>query len=160
MFSILLYSLLAAADPIRASSDSIEIRAPILGSRVVPTFWDAQAFPGETTLRLNGTVQEMRRQLLEINPLYDTDFPPTHEVRKRTSFGNAQLECRRDDWGQVEAKGYFEGIDYLHRHGGVPHMGPGPGACSRVSCSWKTGIWMCNDASYTLELDWSIDLLT
>lgn len=156
MLSILLYSLLAVARaaPSLANADGIDTRGvPIPGARVVPLFLDTQAFPDGPTLTLNGTIQEMRRQLLEINPNYDTDFNHTTTVEKRTNFFGAQLQCGELRWGAVKNKGYEEGVRYLRRLRGIPHMGPGPGACSRVSCSWSTGMWMCNDVSCTPAYD-------
>lgn len=34
---------------------------------------------------------------------------------------------------------------YLRGYPGMPELGPGPGACSRVSCSDKAAIYWCND---------------
>lgn len=156
MLPILLYSLLAVARaaPSQANVDIVP-RAPIPGGTVVPLFWDVQAFPDGPTLTLNGTIQEMHKRLLEINPNYDTDFNHTavaargldFGLEKRTDFNGCQLECSLAKWGEPKIKGYDEGLEYLYDHLGVPHMGPGPGACSRVSCSYGTGMWMCNDVS-------------
>ncbi|POR37794.1 Uncharacterized protein TPAR_01987 [Tolypocladium paradoxum] len=149
MLPILLCSLAAVvgAAPGRADMHGV----PMPGAIEAPLFWDVQAFPDGPTLTLNGTIQEMRRQLLEINPSYDTDFnhhaaAAAAAVEKRTDFSGAKVLCGSEKWGVLTVRGYSEGIDYLRNHGGVPHMPAGPSACSRVSCSYNTGIWWCNDA--------------
>ncbi|KAI0391577.1 hypothetical protein F5Y17DRAFT_439955 [Xylariaceae sp. FL0594] len=38
-----------------------------------------------------------------------------------------------------------QGISYLRHIQGDCTIGPGPGNCSRVSCSYDSGIWFCND---------------
>ncbi|KAK4225092.1 hypothetical protein QBC38DRAFT_422012 [Podospora fimiseda] len=38
-----------------------------------------------------------------------------------------------------------DGIRYLHGVGGRPTQGPGPARCMRVSCSWDSAIYWCND---------------
>ncbi|KAI1369555.1 hypothetical protein F5Y08DRAFT_334479 [Xylaria arbuscula] len=38
-----------------------------------------------------------------------------------------------------------QGISYLRKIHGDCVNGPGPGNCSRVSCSYRSGIWFCND---------------
>ncbi|KAK3350454.1 hypothetical protein B0H65DRAFT_439497 [Neurospora tetraspora] len=47
-----------------------------------------------------------------------------------------------------------EGIDYLRKTpNGKPALGPGAGNCDRVSCSWNSAIFWCNEGSETKELD-------
>jgi hypothetical protein len=38
-------------------------------------------------------------------------------------------------------------VRYLRRVQGRPRNGPRPGNCGRVSCSYKSAIWWCNDVS-------------
>ncbi|PHH79465.1 hypothetical protein CDD80_4692 [Ophiocordyceps camponoti-rufipedis] len=45
-----------------------------------------------------------------------------------------------------------EGIAYLASLGGPPFLPKGPGSCSRVSCSWNSAIWVCNDNHDTLVI--------
>jgi hypothetical protein len=39
------------------------------------------------------------------------------------------------------------GIRYLRGLNGNPTNGAGPGNCGRVSCSYDSAIWWCNDVS-------------
>ncbi|POR34788.1 Uncharacterized protein TPAR_05004 [Tolypocladium paradoxum] len=124
---------------------------------MAPIYWDIQAFPDGPIITLNGTIHEMRRQLLEINPNYDTDFNrttvATRDLERRTDFSGAKYFCGMDTFGELNYGAYLEGIQYLRNHLGVPHMLPGPKVCGRVSCSYGTGIIMCNDTPDDKYLD-------
>ncbi|KAL0929823.1 uncharacterized protein CTRU02_215253 [Colletotrichum truncatum] len=37
--------------------------------------WEVPAFPSGPALVLNGSIEQVYQQLLEVNPNYDTDFP-------------------------------------------------------------------------------------
>ncbi|KAI1819855.1 hypothetical protein F4861DRAFT_543510 [Xylaria intraflava] len=39
----------------------------------------------------------------------------------------------------------LQGIEYLRKIHGNCTNGPGPANCARVSCSYSSGIWFCND---------------
>ncbi|KAK0655328.1 hypothetical protein B0T16DRAFT_311408, partial [Cercophora newfieldiana] len=52
-----------------------------------------------------------------------------------------------NDSGEAETDLIRAGIRYLRHVNGVPQNGPGPGACGRVSCSWKSAIQDGSDAS-------------
>ncbi|KAI0871257.1 hypothetical protein GGS24DRAFT_503943 [Hypoxylon argillaceum] len=45
-----------------------------------------------------------------------------------------------------------QGIAYLHKIQGDCTNGPGPGNCSRVSCSYGSGIWFCNDNRHPMSV--------
>lgn len=45
-----------------------------------------------------------------------------------------------------------QGIDYLRKIHGDCTNGPGPGNCSRVSCSYQSGIWFCNDNPHPISV--------
>ncbi|KND88423.1 hypothetical protein TOPH_06944, partial [Tolypocladium ophioglossoides CBS 100239] len=61
---------------------------------------------------------------------------------------DAEYFCSESTWGQPTQRGYDDALTYLRSIGGHPHMTPGPSACSRVSCSYNTGVWMCNDTPH------------
>ncbi|KAB8203958.1 hypothetical protein BDV34DRAFT_226891 [Aspergillus parasiticus] len=90
--------------------------------------WEVETTPGGPRVILNGTVQQVHEQLLEINPNYDDDF----------------ATARR---GDIEA-----GIKHLGGVSGQPSNGPGPGNCGLLSCSWGAAIWWCNDNTFTKVL--------
>ncbi|PSR82213.1 hypothetical protein BD289DRAFT_371632, partial [Coniella lustricola] len=47
----------------------------------------------------------------------------------------------------------YQGIAYLNGIPGFPSNGPGPGTCGRVSCSYSSAIYWCNDNKETKVLD-------
>jgi len=50
-------------------------------------------------------------------------------------------------WATASLQRIKEGIDYLRGVPGKPVLGPGPGTCKRVSCSYNSAIYWCNDVS-------------
>ncbi|ODA79175.1 hypothetical protein RJ55_04767 [Drechmeria coniospora] len=122
------------------------------GTEETPVVWDVQAFPDGPTLTLNGTVQSVHDQLRAINPNYEGDFDD-HPLEKRTDWTGAGILCDRNLFGGTRPKGYAEAIRYLRRLRGRPRMGPGPRKCGRVSCSYLTAIWLCNDTAEEKRLE-------
>ncbi|KAE8135101.1 hypothetical protein BDV38DRAFT_294917 [Aspergillus pseudotamarii] len=110
------FSALAAFFLAGVHAQSVE--APIPGYGVQDFSWEVETTPGGEKVVLNGTIQEVYTELLKINPRYDGDF------------AERRIE---------------EGIRYLHSVPGQPTNGPGPGNCGRVSCSYNSAIWWCND---------------
>jgi hypothetical protein len=55
-------------------------------------------------------------------------------------------------WGWVMADSgrISGGVNYLQGIQANCNIGAGPGACSRVSCSYDSAIYYCNDVSYSL----------
>lgn len=129
-----------------AATASIE--QPLVESPVV---WEVEAFKDGPTLKLVGTIQEVHEQLVAINPNYDTDFnlgavsdKAARDLSKRTDFSHSHTICGNFPGTTVDHLG--QGISYLRGVGGRPSMG-GRGTCGRVSCSYNTAIWWCNDVS-------------
>lgn len=150
-FSILSLLLVAAAQAAPSTSGS-ETGIPDKGIEN-PVQWEVQAFKDGPVLTLSGTVQEMHSQLLEINPNYNADFELDTKLAaradlpvKRTNFNGAHTIC--GNFASTTVDNLDNGINYLRRVGGRPHMNGGPGACGRVSCSYNTAIWWCNDVSH------------
>ncbi|KAK4173093.1 hypothetical protein QBC36DRAFT_336521 [Triangularia setosa] len=44
----------------------------------------------------------------------------------------------------AEISNIKKGADYLYKRDGKARIGPGPDHCDRVSCSWNSGIFLCN----------------
>ncbi|KAI5927879.1 hypothetical protein F4810DRAFT_161286 [Camillea tinctor] len=84
--------------------------------------------------------------------------PPRHEDNMNTpelvSFPGG-LIC-----GSIQGKGYaeidriYEGITYLRNLAAPARINPGPRRCDRVSCSWGSAIWLCNDRTDVLVVSW------
>ncbi|KAL2869088.1 uncharacterized protein BJX67DRAFT_348770 [Aspergillus lucknowensis] len=96
---------------------------------------------------LNGTVEEAYAQQIEANPNNDEDRKnePGEAGTLPGNFGLEAYTLRCSQYYAVEPGPVKEGIKYLRKVGGKPHLGRGPRKCGRVSCSWDTGIFWCND---------------
>ncbi|UNI14018.1 hypothetical protein JDV02_000702 [Purpureocillium takamizusanense] len=134
--------------------------------------WEVEVRPGGETAVLNGTVQEVRAQLLELNPRWESDVG-RHTLDRRIIANYP--DCRKDGafkLGDDVHCGRWKdaGIDWhdtlwhaeVHLWGwpGKPRNGPGPGNCGRVSCENNIGVWWCNDEPHPKELesfDWIAD---
>jgi len=101
-------------------------------------------------------VQQVHEQLLQINPQFEQEFNITKRsasLSTRTStvdsrvgrLGKRQLLC--NIFPTADKETIQDGIDYLRGVPGTATNGPGPGNCGRVSCSWDSAIWWCNDVS-------------
>jgi hypothetical protein len=117
----------------------------ISGYTIETPVWEVEVAPGQTEV-LNGTVQEVYAQALQINPNFQ--LMPASPVRERdlAEKRNTVVKCGTfplADKGRID-----EGIRYLRTLPTAPRMPPGPGACFRVSCSYNAAIYRCNDVSY------------
>ncbi|KAK4182594.1 hypothetical protein QBC35DRAFT_444941 [Podospora australis] len=140
----------------------------IPGYGLVEISWEVQTTSGGPTVVLNGTMEEVHAQLLEINPKYDQEF--AHVQTKRGAVEEAAPKASRNalakrdntlcgNWPSASKSRIQQDINYLRNDvGGRPGNGPGPGNCGRVSCSNNAAIYWCNDNnfSYTLNGWWEI----
>jgi len=97
---------------------------------------------------VNGTVQDVVRYLKEIDPTYELPELPVPELGTRQSrVESRQIRIDCFNWPVAGGNAIQDGINYLRRLSGRPSNGPGPGACGRVSCSYNSAIYWCNDVS-------------
>ncbi|EAU32469.1 predicted protein [Aspergillus terreus NIH2624] len=127
------------------------LEAPIPGYGVEEFTWEVETKPGGPTVALNGTVQDIYARLIEINPTYDRDFaarvPQARSNDDEAPHLQKRFDIKCNNHGSANLKLIKEGIAYLYGVRGKPTIGPGPGKCGRVSCSWSAAIWWCNDVS-------------
>lgn len=96
--------------------------------------------PEGEVLTFNGTVEDVVKQVLEVNPDYNFNATDTGiEARGWPDRRVARTDCNFRDF----ARGYWinEGIKYLRYLNG--RWGLDAGECTRVSCSWNSAIWVC-----------------
>ncbi|KAH0439210.1 hypothetical protein CcaCcLH18_03005 [Colletotrichum camelliae] len=146
---------LAALAAKAATINSTISQAPITGYSVYVPEWEVQAFPGGETQILSGTVEQVLDELRKINPNYDEDFgiknvtesELTDFVGPKADFEGAPTAC--DGLELANTARIREGISHLDGVDGKPHRGAGPASCGRVSCSYNSAIWWCNDLKDT-----------
>ncbi|KAL7908090.1 hypothetical protein GGI35DRAFT_480810 [Trichoderma velutinum] len=151
-----LIALAFSAVGAQVASGSI-LTAPIPGYKVVTLKYEVQAFPGGPKMNMTGTIEEVRSELLKINPNLDKDFnfhleaeTTSADIEKR--FGPDCSVHSAYGWLPADVSPINTGISYLRGVSGVPVEGPGPGACGRVSCSNDGAIWWCNDNTSSFSL--------
>ncbi|KAF2669745.1 hypothetical protein BT63DRAFT_479529 [Microthyrium microscopicum] len=139
-----------------------DIKAPIPGYGVEVLKWDFPDILGSQAESLNGTIQAVMAQLDLIKPSWRKDLNITapsipieeNQVSNKASNDLFRVVCLFGQFGWIAANQYaiLDGIHYLEQLHGRPSLGPGPRTCARVSCSWDSAIWWCNDSVRTLTI--------
>jgi len=150
--------------------DSVVVTDSVIpGYKVVPLEWSLDVGDGKDPLHLTGTVEQVLDQLKVSHPEFEAKVeaavaaaPPLSTVATETSENPAAAVVKRWEyeghfcfgrWQRTNRNRIWEGVMYLRRVGGRPWMNPGPGTCARVSCSYDSAIYWCNDANFVRTLD-------
>ncbi|KAI0379511.1 hypothetical protein F5Y04DRAFT_282932 [Hypomontagnella monticulosa] len=78
-----------------------------------------------------------------------------------STFNSTSEVMKEKDWMTCDPNGIWwarslrisQGIDYLRGKTGRCHMQAGPRVCSRISCSYQSAIWWCNDNDHDITID-------
>ncbi|TLD19462.1 hypothetical protein E2P81_ATG07079 [Venturia nashicola] len=144
--------------------------SPIPGYEIVPMTWTVPNGTDGSFIKLQGTIQELDAQLARDHPhikrelVFDVDNGTyTADAAANISVAAASNPrgvpsqdwrehawcpepgcCGYANWKRANAYHILTGVDYLK---GFKHeIGvDGPNQCSRVSCSYDSAIFMCND---------------
>lgn len=117
--------------------------------------WEVEVSPGGPLVNLSGTIEEVHTELLKLNPDWDTHYLAEKETRgiadttssiQKRSFDLSSYFCG-GRWPACLWAEIRHGVSYLRGVQGRPVNGAGPGNCGRVSCSYDSAIWWCNDVS-------------
>ncbi|KAH8592927.1 hypothetical protein B0O99DRAFT_224553 [Bisporella sp. PMI_857] len=104
--------------------------------------------PGGPDVELYGTAEEVYHQILAINPDFRIeDFPPPEH---RPLGKRYRLEPRCNIYSLANYGRIGDGIYYLKRLPGACSVGAGWGTCTRLSCSYSSGIYLCNDNTFPI----------
>jgi len=117
---------------------------------------------GEHEVQLNGSIQEIHAQMKVLYPNFDADAltPAKNLTARNTNLQfRSELEARGGklppplcfpvgNWGWSKASGETigEGINYLDQVQAL--CGVSARSCVRISCSWNSAIYLCNDNYY------------
>ncbi|KAH6636400.1 hypothetical protein F5144DRAFT_567358 [Chaetomium tenue] len=140
--------------------------SPIEGYTIVPITWEFDG-PNGQVIQLNGTVQEVVAQLDLIVPNSQAKLIASIAAASTASSTSRRdeespLEKRYDEdkilcwvhgWTAASLRSIQDGINYLNGVSGRPSHGPGPSTCARVSCSYGSAIYWCNDNRSLKELN-------
>ncbi|RYP11490.1 hypothetical protein DL764_000013 [Monosporascus ibericus] len=135
----------------------------------VPMMFTGALRAGGPNVTYNGTLQSIVKQICTENPHYPfrnrTTFPITSDgstksgdtgIARSDTIGaissdlahNARDEnvfCGIGGDGWADKDAIVEAITYLRDLSGACYAFPGPGFCGRISCSYNSAVWWCND---------------
>ncbi|CCC04870.1 hypothetical protein SMACR_04238 [Sordaria macrospora] len=139
------------------AADAKSAQGPIPGYRIEDITWQVKARPDGPTMNVTGTIQQVFDALDKANPNFRHDFgianksvlPATAE--SSSSYEVEKVVCTGFDYARKDAT--QDGIKHLNSVPGAPANGPGPGNCGRVSCSYDSAIYWCNDNPEVKSLD-------
>ncbi|POR37874.1 hypothetical protein TPAR_01932, partial [Tolypocladium paradoxum] len=120
--------------------------------------WDVEVFPGNPRMNFSGTIQQVEAQINKVNPQWYITYiqraseEGSKSLDKRASFYQTDCVGGPNNWKVARTDAILDGIGYLRGVDGRPLSGPGPGMCARVSCSYRSAIWWCNDNGHPYEL--------
>lgn len=144
---------LATVTALAYGSPLTEVNSVPEGFELVPAKWTGEVVPGQGPITLEGCVESLREQILKINPDYfknqdSTSAPSALAARQIGGCGgraiSKNIQCGVP-YGTVHGSDISSGLVYLSNIGGC--MTLGGNQCSRVSCSYNSGIFACNDVS-------------
>ncbi|TLD20420.1 hypothetical protein PspLS_08410 [Pyricularia sp. CBS 133598] len=134
---------------------------PPPGFTLVDTQWMVEIRPGDK-VQLNGTVEAVYAQMLQLNPDFEKDMAEKtaarrakehqhqHQTTNTTLSKRDHNECN-GDYRPALAESISRGIEYLGKVDGEPIIDGG--TCGRVSCGDGGGIGWCSyrDDRYTVN---------
>ncbi|KAI0382408.1 hypothetical protein F5Y04DRAFT_279698 [Hypomontagnella monticulosa] len=134
------------------------VRAPLEGYKVGRgiTFMGTIE-EGGPEYTFHGTIEEIRAQILKIKPDFVPSAPSEEDQFNSTLAkrgDRASMNCGHvgKGWnGDAESWLARERANYLKGLNGMCGVNNGGGECSRISCAYNTGIWICNDTNGPLS---------
>ncbi|PYI14289.1 hypothetical protein BO86DRAFT_99954 [Aspergillus japonicus CBS 114.51] len=151
-FSIILAALAST------SMALVTTRVP-KGYTVVPMTYRGVITEGGDEVELSGTIEDVHQQIKRLNP----DFNVTqsleareadaevHRILQKRNKSNLLCDIEGDHSETATYTWITKGIQYLLALDGVCKVGAGPGTCARISCSYDSGIYLCNDNAWEIE---------
>ncbi|KAK3997918.1 hypothetical protein QBC44DRAFT_303042 [Cladorrhinum sp. PSN332] len=158
----------ALAAPARRADTSGTGSVIPAGFNIVELSWEVETTPGGPKVILNGTLEQAHEKLVEINPNWNAEYlepviadqnAEAKSAARSVTGDVASLQKR--DWTECKTRGggaqtaaIRDGISYLRGLSGEARNGPGPRNCGRVSCSYSSAIWYCNNNNYAKSMPW------
>ncbi|XXH04754.1 hypothetical protein Hte_011176 [Hypoxylon texense] len=130
------------------------------GYSLVNVTWSGNLTANGPEVSFTGaSFQDVEAQIRRANPNFawpdgdatDVSLPPSSSSDKAV----ARLSCDVPEFWYATKYRVDEGIQYLRGKTGRCHIDAGPGVCSRISCSYDSAIFFCNDNDAPLDVDCS-----
>ncbi|OTA52106.1 hypothetical protein K449DRAFT_427368 [Hypoxylon sp. EC38] len=120
--------------------------------------WTGNITNNGPEMSFNGSsFQDIEVQILQANPEFSwNDHQDTNDSITLSTRAKHHLSCDPNNIWWAQAFRIQEGIDYLRGKTGTCSMVAGPRVCTRISCSYKSAIWWCNDNDYPIQEDCSV----
>ncbi|KAI0179612.1 hypothetical protein GGR52DRAFT_206298 [Hypoxylon sp. FL1284] len=140
----------------------------VVGSSQLPAFYDeipsgytlgnltwvGNIIAGGPEVSFTGpSLQDIEAQIRQANPSFAW---PDHNTTDLSVLPQKQIDhltCDLADFYWAVKFRIADGIEYLKGKSGQCHIGPGPRFCSRISCSFSSAIFWCNDNDSDLWID-------
>ncbi|KAI3337804.1 hypothetical protein F4824DRAFT_489063 [Ustulina deusta] len=135
--------LLAAAKGLASREHTPDGLSSIHESNIT---WTGRIEEDGDIMSFTGTsLQHIEAQIRDLKP----DFSWSGAVEPGASSVEGDILCDLP-WNPPFASAFHirQGISYLRKIHGDCTNGPGPANCGRVSCSYRSGIFFCNDNPY------------
>lgn len=128
--------------------------------KIVPMQWTGQVHPGGPNITLEGDMQDIINQIKTMDPAFKFPQPSEEEMKtfsmeplaSNTTLAKRQYPtytlCNRREFRDADIYYINHGEMYLYSLHGLCTLPAGAGQCSRVSCSYGSGIYYCNDADH------------
>ncbi|MCJ1326974.1 hypothetical protein MMC10_003640 [Thelotrema lepadinum] len=121
-----------------------------------PPNWTGVIFPGGPEVTLNGTIPDVRQQILQINPNYDQDFgnkvTEANERRRKRNQADPEWPVLCNVPGGYSNLQYVDQFDLdLRWTDGSTTVGPGPKVCTPLVCTTGIAVSLCNDNPFTIS---------
>ncbi|KAK4150415.1 hypothetical protein C8A00DRAFT_46188 [Chaetomidium leptoderma] len=121
-----------------------------------PIQWRGALEEGQEPVYLTGgTFEEIEAKAKALNPTYTIFDNSSVALKARDGLNTRQTQAIHCGWppgwtASWDSAAITVGIAYLRGISGDCRGAPGPGACGRVSCSWSSAIYYCNDNTYEI----------
>ncbi|KAI0379489.1 hypothetical protein F5Y04DRAFT_282910 [Hypomontagnella monticulosa] len=129
------------------------------GYTLAPMTWKGNITVDGPEVSFTGTsFQEIEYQILQANPDFKWPEVTGNGTTDASDVNKAKAwtTCTPNGVWWAQQFRIEEGIEYLRGKTGRCHMVAGPRVCTRISCSYKSGIWWCNDQPNDLWIDCSL----
>ncbi|KAK0623902.1 hypothetical protein B0T14DRAFT_565219 [Immersiella caudata] len=146
--AVLSSGLLVSGSPTFTGDASLAPREYTVGTG--PIEWKGALEEGGEEIQLSGTTfDDIEAKAKALNPNY-TIFEKAPAAIESRDLAARQTESINCGWPPgwrptPDFTALHYGIEYLRGISGNCRGRPGPSACDRVSCSWKSAIFYCND---------------
>ncbi|KUI59332.1 hypothetical protein VP1G_06578 [Cytospora mali] len=124
---------------------------------IIDINWSLQVNNTDTpwNLTVTGTIQDLFSNYSKVDPKGAAALNKSMhgDLQGRDVSSNPTTTLCNFLGDSASASRIAQGVSYLREVPGKPSNGPGPGECGRVSCSYNSAIWWCNDNLVTKVLD-------